>query len=52
MQRFRRMKPLQKFASIRTNGHNQFSSQPHLIDRQIYNTAHSATLAELQFLAA
>ncbi|MEP2735809.1 MAG: IS6 family transposase [Erythrobacter sp.] len=52
MQRFRRMKTLQKFASVHANIHNHFNSQRHLIDRQTYKTARSAALAEWQFLAA
>ncbi|MEP2734650.1 MAG: IS6 family transposase, partial [Erythrobacter sp.] len=52
MQRFRRMKSLQKFASVHANIHNHFNSQRHLVDRQTYKTARSAALAEWQFLAA
>ena len=36
MQRFRRMKSLQKFASVHANIHNHFTSQRHLIDRQTF----------------
>ena len=52
MQRFRRMKSLQKFASVHANIHNHFNSERHLIDRQTYKTRRSAALAEWQFLAA
>lgn len=34
MLRFRRMKSLQKFASVHANFHNHFNSQRHLVDRQ------------------
>ena len=52
MQRFRRMKSLQKFASVHANIHNHFNSQRHLIDRQTYKTARSAAPAEWQTLMA
>lgn len=52
MQRFRRMKSLQKFASIHANVHNHFSSDCHLTDRQTYKTNRSAALAEWESLMA
>jgi putative transposase len=52
MQRFRRMKSLQKFASVHANVHNHFNSERHLIDRQTYKTARSAALVEWQNLMA
>ena len=52
MQRFRRMRSLQKFASVHANVHNHFNFQRHLIDRQTYKTARSAALAEWQNLVA
>ena len=52
MQRFRRMKSLQKFASVHANIHNHFNSQRHLVDRQTYKTARSAAFAEWQNLMA
>lgn len=52
MQRFRRMKSLQKFASVHANIHNHFNSQRHLVDRQTFAESRSAALAEWQFLAA
>jgi len=52
MQRFRRMKTLQKFASVHANVHNHFNSERHLIDRQTYKTRRSAALAEWQTLMA
>ena len=51
MQCFRRMKSLQKFASVHANIHNHFNSERHLIDRQTYKTRRSAALAEWQLLA-
>lgn len=35
MQRFRRTKTLQKFASVHANVHNHFNSERHLVDRKI-----------------
>ena len=52
MQRFRRMKSLQKFASAHAYIHNHFNSQRHLVDRQTFKESRSAALAEWQFLAA
>ena len=52
MQRFRRMKSLQKFASIHASLHNHFNQERHLTDRQTYKERHSAALAEWQSLAA
>jgi putative transposase len=50
MLRFRRMKTLQKFASV--NVHNHFNLEHHLIDRQTYKERRSAALAEWQFVAS
>jgi putative transposase len=50
MQRFRRMKTLQKFASVHANVHNHFNSERHLIDRQTYKQRRSAALAEWQIV--
>lgn len=52
MLRFRRMKTLQKFASVHASFHNHFSQERHLIDRQTYKERRSAALAEWQSLAA
>lgn len=52
MQRFRRMKSLQKFASVHASFHNHFNQERHLVDRQTYRTRRSAALAEWQSLAA
>ena len=52
MLRFRRMKSLQKFASVHASFHNHFNSERHLVDRQTYKARRSAALAEWQNLAA
>ncbi len=52
MLRFRRMKTLQKFASVRANVHNHFNHERHLVDRQTYKKRRSAALAEGQVLAS
>jgi putative transposase len=52
MQRFRRTKTLQKFASVHANVHNHFTLECHLIDRQTYRERRSAALAEWQILMA
>jgi putative transposase len=46
MNRFRRMKTLQKFASVHASVHNHFSQERHLVSRQIYRERRSAALAE------
>ena len=52
MLRFRRMKTLQKFASVHAGLHNLFNSERHLVDRQTYKARRSAALAEWQSLIA
>jgi putative transposase len=52
MLRFRRMKSLQKFASVHANVHNHFNQERHLVDRQTYKSRRSAALAEWQILAS
>jgi len=52
MLRFRRMKSLQKFASVHANVHSHFSQERHLVDRQTYKARRSAALAEWQSLMA
>ena len=52
MLRFRRMKTLQKFASVHANVHNHFNLERHLIDRKTYRERRSAALAEWQYLAS
>ena len=46
MIRFRRMKTLQKFASVHAQVHNHFNQERHLISRKIYKERRSAALAE------
>ena len=52
MLRFRRMRSLQKFASVHANVHNLFSLERHLIDRTIYKERRSAAQAEWQNLVS
>lgn len=52
MQRFRRMKTLQKFVSVHASISNHFNQERHLVDRQTYKDRRSAALAEWQSLAA
>ncbi len=52
MLRFRRMKTLQKFASVHASLHNHFASERHLVDRQTYKERRSAALTAWQNLAA
>ncbi len=52
MQRFRRMKTLQKFAIVHANIANHFNLERHLVGRQTYKVRRSAALAEWQALAA
>jgi putative transposase len=52
MLRFRRMKSLQKFASVHANVHNHFNQERHLVDRETYKARRSAALAEWQSLMA
>ena len=52
MQRFRSMKTLQKFSSVHSQVHNQFSQERHLVTRQVYKQRRSAALAEWRALAA
>ena len=50
MLRFRRMKSLQKYASVHANVYNHFNSEHYLIDRQTYKNRRSAALVEWQTL--
>ena len=52
MRGFRRMKSLQKFASVHANVHNHFSSDRHLTDRKTYKANRSTAQAEWQNLMA
>ncbi len=51
MLRFRKMKSLQKFASVHANFHNQLNLEHHLVDRQTDKERRSAAFAEWQNLA-
>ena len=51
MLRFRRMKTLQKFASVHANLHNHFNLERHLVNRQTYKERLSAALAEWRIVA-
>nr|WP_241233740.1 DDE-type integrase/transposase/recombinase [Altericroceibacterium xinjiangense] len=50
MQRSRKMKSLQKFASVHASTANHFNAERRLVDRQTYKTRRSAALAEWQSL--
>ena len=52
MQRFKRMKTLQKFASVHANISNHFPAERHLVNRQTYKLRRAAALAQWQLLAA
>lgn len=47
MLRFRRMKSLQKFASVHAKVHNHFALERHLIDRQTYKERRSAAFGRV-----
>ncbi len=49
---FRRMKTLQKFASVHANVHNHFNLERHLVDRQTYKERRTAALADWRQIAA
>ena len=50
MQRFRRMKTLQKFAAVHGTVHNHFNQERHLVSREEYRKRRSAALAEWKLL--
>jgi len=52
MLRFRRMKSLQKFASVHASISNHFNQERHLVDRKTFKERRSAALIEWQNLAA
>lgn len=52
MLRFRRMKSLQKFASVHASVHNHFNLERHLVDRQTYKERRSAAWSEWQNVMA
>ena len=52
MNRFRRMKTLQKFVSVHASVHNHFAQERHLVSRKIYKERRSAALAEWRAVMA
>jgi putative transposase len=46
MNRFRRMKTLQKFSAVHASVHNLFNQERHLTSRQIYKERRSEALSE------
>jgi putative transposase len=52
MARFRRMKTLQKFASVHGSVHNHFSQERHLVSRKIFKERRAAALAAWQSVLA
>lgn len=52
MQRFQRVKTLQKFVSVHAALHNHFNQKRHFIDRQTFKQRRSGALAEWQSLAS
>jgi putative transposase len=52
MQRFRRMKTLQKFSSIHAQVHNHFNQERHLVSRETYKRRRSASLMVWRALAS
>lgn len=52
MLRFRKLKTLQKFASVHGTIHNHFNQERHLTDRQTYKNNRSAALAEWRTVMA
>ena len=52
MLRFRRIKTLQKFASMHASVANDFPTESHLVNRQEYKLRRSAALTEWQMPAS
>ena len=52
MLRFRRMKTLQKFASVHASVSNHFNLERRLVDRQTFKERRSAAVAEWRQIAA
>jgi putative transposase len=52
MLRFRRMRNLQKFASVHASVHNHFNQERHLYSRQSFKANRAAALAEWRGLGA
>ena len=46
MERFRRMKTLQKFVAVHGTVHNHFNQERHLISKDLYRERRSVALAE------
>ena len=51
MTRFRRMKTLQKFASVHANVQNHFNLERHLVDRKTFKQRRSAAIAQWRQIA-
>ncbi len=51
MLRFRRMKTLQKFSSVRAAFHNHFNQERHIVSRDDYKARRSAAMAEWETVA-
>lgn len=49
---FRRMRLLQKFASVHASVHNHFSAERHIVHRQTYKLSRSESLAAWHQLAS
>ena len=52
MLRFRRMRSLQKFATVHFSVHNHFNQERHLYSRDIFKLNRTAALAEWRQLGA
>ena len=52
MERFRRMKTFQKFASVHGSVHNHFNQERHLISREDFKERRSQPLAEWRAVAS
>ena len=52
MQRFRRMRRLQKFAAVHSSVHNHFNQEHHLYSRENFKLTRSASLAERRQLCS
>ena len=52
MQRFRRMRNLQKFVAIHASVHNHFNQERHLHSRDNFKANRAASLAEWRQLGA
>lgn len=52
MPRFRRMRTVQKVASVHTSVHNHFKQERNLSSRAIFKLSRAATLAEWRGLLA